>query len=90
MAEVERLRGRAAVEQRKRRLENEPLCRDCLANGYIEPATVPDHIVPLAKGGIDDDSNIRCLCHSCHLKRTAEQFGHKVTVAIGEDGWPIV
>lgn len=87
---VDRLRGRRAVEQRKRRLAAEPLCRDCLAKGIVNPATVPDHIKPLAKGGADDDSNIRCLCHQCHLKRTAEQFGHKTKQAIAEDGWPIV
>lgn len=86
---AERLRGRAGMEQRQRRLNNEPLCRDCADKGMIEPATVPDHIVPLSKGGSDDDSNIRCLCTPCHLKRTAEQFGHKTTLAIGEDGWPI-
>jgi 5-methylcytosine-specific restriction protein A len=86
-----RLRGRRAVEQRKRRLANEPLCRDCLAKGITEPATVPDHIIPLGggHGGTDEDSNIRCLCAPCHQKRTAEQFGHKVKTAIGFDGWPI-
>jgi 5-methylcytosine-specific restriction protein A len=84
-----RLRGRRAVAQRKRRLEAEPLCRDCLAKGITELATVPDHIIPIAKQGKDEDSNIRCLCAACHLKRTAEQFGHKAKLAIGIDGWPI-
>jgi 5-methylcytosine-specific restriction protein A len=86
---VERLRGRRAVEQRKRRLRDEPLCRDCKEQGIITPATVPDHIVPLAKGGTDDDSNIRCLCAECHDARTREQFGHRKRVEIGADGWPV-
>lgn len=85
---TERLRGRKAVEQRKRRLRDEPLCRDCKAKGQVRAATVPDHIVPLAKGGTDDDSNIRCLCAECHRARTAEQFGHRHKQAIGTDGWP--
>lgn len=84
-----RLRGRRAVEQRRRRLRAEPLCRDCKAKGRTTAATVPDHIIPLAKGGSDSDSNIRCLCDDCHKARTAEQFGHKRKPEIGEDGWPL-
>jgi 5-methylcytosine-specific restriction protein A len=84
-----RLRGRAAVEQRKRRLTKEPLCRDCKAKGVIRAATVPDHIIPLKKGGPDTDTNIRCLCTPCHIIRTAEQFGHRPKVTIGTDGWPV-
>jgi 5-methylcytosine-specific restriction protein A len=86
---ADRLRGRAAVIQRLRRLQAEPLCRDCAAKGRIREATVPDHIVPLTHGGSDEDSNIRCLCADCHQVRTAEQFGHRRTVATGPDGWPI-
>lgn len=86
---TQRLRGRAGVEQRRRRLAAEPLCRDCKAKGRVTAATVPDHIKPLALGGTDDDSNIRCLCEPCHKVRTAEQFGHRKRVAYGLDGWPI-
>jgi 5-methylcytosine-specific restriction protein A len=85
----ERLRGRAGVEQRARRLKAEPLCRDCADKGLIEPSTVPDHILPLARGGTDTDANIRCLCEPCHAARTREQFGQRRIVACGEDGWPI-
>lgn len=84
-----RLRGRAAVEQRARRLKAEPLCRDCLTKGIVTAATVPDHIVPLDHGGSDDDGNVRCLCNECHLRRTAEQFGHRHKQSIGLDGYPI-
>jgi 5-methylcytosine-specific restriction protein A len=53
-------------------------------------ATVPDHIIPLSKGGSDDDSNIRCICAEHHDKRTREQFGQKQARAtIGADGWPV-
>ena len=85
---TERLRGRRAVVQRKRRLQAEPLCRDCAARGIVREATVPDHIVPLAHGGSDEDSNIRCLCADCHQARTAEQFGLRRTVGAGPEGWP--
>ncbi len=86
---VDRLRGRAAVAQRRRRIQAEPLCRDCATRGLVRAATVPDHIVPLTQGGSDDDSNIRCLCAECHQDRTAEQFGHRKRVAVGFDGWPV-
>ncbi len=86
---AERLRGRRAVAQRLRRLRIEPLCRDCASTGIVREATVPDHIVPLARGGSDEDSNIRCLCSEHHAMRTAEQFGMRRKVRIGPDGWPI-
>ena len=47
---AERLRGRAAVAQRLRRLQAEPLCQDCAARGLVREASVPDHIVPLTQG----------------------------------------
>lgn len=81
---AERLRGRAAVKQRKRRLDDDPMCRDC---GRI--ADVIDHIIPLARGGLDIDENCRPLCKECHRKRTAEQFGHKLKVGADNDGWPV-
>lgn len=86
----ERIRGRRGVELRKRRLRNEPLCRICKAKGRITAATVPDHIKPLAKGGEDVDSNIRCLCAACHDQVTREEFGQRpARPQIGLDGWPV-
>lgn len=88
--EDKRLRGRRAVAQRLRRLQAEPMCRDCLAKGIITASTVPDHIVPLAKGGTDDDSNIQCLCADCHDIKTRKDFGwRKGKSIIDSDGWPI-
>ncbi len=85
----ERVRGRRAVKLRRSRLETEPLCRDCGQRGRITVATVPDHIIPLALGGSDTDDNIRCLCETCHDRRTREQFGFKPPrTPTGLDGWP--
>lgn len=85
-----RLRGRAGMAQRRRRLQAEPLCRDCKERGIITASTVPDHITPLAQGGTDEDDNIRCLCDPCHKRRTAEQFKQKRAAlgACGIDGLP--
>jgi len=85
---TERQRGRRAVAQRRRRLQVEPLCRDCAAKGIVREAIVPDHIVPLAHGGSDEDANTRCICAECHARRTAEQFGLRWKVRVGPDGWP--
>ncbi|WP_366512945.1 HNH endonuclease [Sphingomonas telluris] len=84
-----RIQGRAGVALRKARLAKQPLCEDCLAQGRYTEAKTPDHIVPLAQGGTDTDDNIRCLCKPCHDKRTAEQFGYKVRLTYGSDGWPV-
>ena len=84
-----RLRGRAGQAQRARRLAAEPLCRACKARGLIVASTVPDHIVPLARGGIDDDRNIQCLCAECHDAKTRADLGHRDRPAIGADGWPV-
>lgn len=89
-ARTPRLRGRKAVEQRKRRLKRtNGLCERCLPN-RVTAATVVDHIKPLAHGGSDDDSNTRNLCGPCHAEVTAEQFGLKAPKKqIGADGWPL-
>lgn len=85
---AERLRGRAGVAQRKRRLTAEPLCRMCRTKGLTTAADVIDHEKPLALGGTDTDDNCRALCHPCHDKVTRQQFGlrHKPRIAL--DGWP--
>lgn len=83
-----RLRGRRGVEQRRRRLAAEPLCRDCRDKGLVTQATVPDHIIPLSQNGPDTDDNIRCLCADCHAIRTREQFGYRPVSPVGIDGRP--
>lgn len=86
---TERIRGRAGVRLRERRLRRtHGLCEDCLAQGKVNPATQVDHTVPLALGGTDDDENTRNLCDEHHQRRTAEQFGTRRKIAIGADGWP--
>jgi 5-methylcytosine-specific restriction protein A len=36
-----------------------------------------DHIVPLAKGGEDIESNVQVLCKACHKAKTREDFDRK-------------
>ncbi|HYI43675.1 MAG TPA: HNH endonuclease signature motif containing protein [Sphingomicrobium sp.] len=76
------------MAQRKRRLlRTNGLCEMCLPRPVI--ATVVDHIVPLALGGSDEDSNTRNLCDEHHRQVTAEQFGQRQRPTIGLDGWPV-
>lgn len=76
---VERLRGRAGQRQRLRRLQRTAgLCELCRDGGTTREATVVDHVVPLALGGTDDDSNTRNLCAEHHREVTVEQFGQQV------------
>jgi 5-methylcytosine-specific restriction protein A len=51
-----------------------------------------DHVIPQAKGGTDDLSNLQALCDGpggCHERKTIEESGGKVRQAIGVDGWPV-
>ena len=48
----------------------EPLCRVCLAAERTSPATIRDHIVPLAEGGLDVEENVQPLCKACSDAKT--------------------
>lgn len=77
------------MAQRKRRLaRSNYLCEWCLKAGRAIVADVVDHIVPLAHGGPDTDDNTRNLCNDHHREATAQQFGHRIKVRTGLDGWP--
>jgi 5-methylcytosine-specific restriction protein A len=81
--------GRQHVRLRTQLLKREPLCRLCLAKGRVTPATIADHIVPIAKGGaIHDIENMQPLCAPCHQDKSNADKGHRVKPRIGVDGWP--
>jgi hypothetical protein len=72
-----RLRGRRGVEQRRRRLAREPICRECSKAGRVTPSAEVDHITPLSLGGPDTDDNVQCLCVPCHaIKSAMEDTSH--------------
>lgn len=51
----------------------QPLCEECERRGLITVATQRDHKVPLAEGGLDDETNEQALCEACHeVKSKAE------------------
>lgn len=68
-----RTRGRAWMRTRAKWLTANPLCVMCEQHGRVRAATEVDHIVRLADGGKDDDSNYQSLCYDCHKAKTADE-----------------
>ncbi|MVM31182.1 hypothetical protein GO755_14160 [Spirosoma sp. HMF4905] len=59
---------------RKLQLEKEPLCKYCLDNKKLTPATVVDHKKPVRLGGgFLDENNLMSLCKSCHARKSAKE-----------------
>jgi len=58
------------------RSEADGRCGYCRARQDYLPWTLEiDHIVPLAKGGSDDESNLWLACHSCNLFKADQTHG---------------
>jgi 5-methylcytosine-specific restriction protein A len=63
---------------RERVLVRDPVCRIC----NRAPSRHADHIIPLARGGTNHESNYQGTCHSCHSAKTASHdggFGNPIT-----------
>jgi 5-methylcytosine-specific restriction endonuclease McrA len=69
--DLERRRGRAAAATRKHRVgvfeRDGHRCQICGSTENL----VLDHIVPIAKGGGDEPSNLQALCWSCNSRKGA-------------------
>ena len=71
---VERKRGSAGVRDRERiRARDCGLCQECKRQGRTTIGYPVDHIVPLADGGSDEDSNKETLCQPCHDAKSARE-----------------
>ena len=57
----------------------------------LTAANEVDHILPKAKGGTDDISNLQAINSECHMIKTTEENGNKYIkkVRIGNDGFPV-
>ena len=76
---------------RERFLMRHPLCKFCEQEGFIEVATVVDHIKP-HKGDLDlfwSEDNLQPLCKPHHDSTKAQMDNGKAKPVIGVDGWPI-
>jgi len=56
---------------RNRLFNEQPLCVLCMKEGRTTVATIRDHIIPLAEGGPDDETNEQPLCQACSDAKTA-------------------
>lgn len=65
------------------------LCQPCLRKGIVHPGNEVDHIVPKAKGGTDDESNLQAICREAHREKTTIENGGRVKPRIALDGWPL-
>jgi len=53
------------------KLAADPLCEMHRRAGAVVPATLVDHIVPIAEGGARlDMANLQSLCRNCHASKT--------------------
>lgn len=64
--------GYAWQQARKRFLEQYPMCRECVREGFVEAATVVDHIEPHRgnKKLFWDEHNWQPLCKRHHDEKT--------------------
>jgi len=61
----------------------------CTAPGCYKLSTDADHIIARAKGGTDDDENLRGMCHGHHSRKTILEdggFGRQPGPAVGTKG----
>lgn len=53
---------------RARYVRKHPLCEMCLKVGRTTPVEEVHHILPVNRGGTNEESNLMSLCRSCHNK----------------------
>ena len=56
---------------RERFLVAHPLCELCRQDGRLTPAEHVHHILPLDRGGTNDEANLQALCRPCHSRVSA-------------------
>jgi 5-methylcytosine-specific restriction protein A len=81
-----RLRGHAGVARRLRLWTKSPYCAACGRLTNYPNGFQVDHIVPLHKGGSDEDANLQVLDLECHDKKTMKDMGYMERVEFSADG----
>jgi 5-methylcytosine-specific restriction protein A len=73
-----RIRGRRLQRMRAALFARSPWCVLCIRRGLKTRATIRDHIIPVAEGGLDDESNEQALCLDCSDRKTEEEAARGV------------
>lgn len=75
---------------RQHQLRDHPLCKYCLAQGRVEPATVVDHITR-HRGDVNAffTGALQSLCDNCHKSAKAQIESQGYCNDVGFDGLPI-
>jgi 5-methylcytosine-specific restriction protein A len=79
-----RITGRRLQKLRRELIARDPLCAECKKEGKVTLGTQRDHVLALAHGGRDDESNVQLLCDAHHdAKSKAERLRGRG----GSKGW---
>jgi 5-methylcytosine-specific restriction protein A len=70
---VKRITGRRLQAMRAALFSRNPFCAECNRQGHVKLATQRDHIISLADGGLDDESNEQGLCTECHDAKSKKE-----------------
>ena len=70
---TKRITGRRLQTMRAALFKRSPLCAECQRQGRVTAATQRDHVIPLAEGGLDNESNEQALCDACHETKSADE-----------------
>jgi 5-methylcytosine-specific restriction protein A len=61
----------------------------CARKQVVRAGAEVDHVVPLFKGGADDESNRQTLCSECHKAKTRQDLGHRNRIEFDANGNPL-
>lgn len=75
---TKRIRGRRLQAMRAALFARAPWCVLCTLHDRQTRATIRDHVVPLAEGGPDDETNEQGLCLDCSDRKTEEETARGV------------
>lgn len=72
-----RITGRRLQRRRDALFYRNPWCVECEREGYHTRWTQRDHIIPLADGGKDDETNEQGLCDAHHAAKSAREAARR-------------